>query len=97
MNKYLIKNTDKTTDYKTKDTAFAFTNSNFSNLIGKKKEEIMFLVGDQFNDIHSDIWMYRNHGKKRIFEKKYLYLKFYNNKVKNFEYRVFSHPSSSFV
>ena len=64
MNKYLIKNTDKTTDYKTKDTAFAFTNSNFSNLIGKTKEEIMFLVGNQFNDIYSDIWMHRSYDKK---------------------------------
>jgi uncharacterized protein YbcI len=43
-----------------KNTAFVFTDLNFLNLIGKTKEEIMFLVGNQFNDIHSDIWMHRS-------------------------------------
>lgn len=96
-NKYLKKRIPKTADYKIRNTVFVFTDSNFLNLIGKTKEEIVLLVGDQFNDIHSDIWMYRNYDKKRLFEKKYLYLKFENNKVKQFEYKVFSNPSTNFV
>tara|TARA_B110000305_G_scaffold224918_1_gene270952 strand:+ start:2440 stop:2748 length:309 start_codon:yes stop_codon:yes gene_type:complete len=96
-NKYLKKRTPKTADYKIRNTVFVFTDSNFLNLIGKTKEEIVLLVGDQFNDIHSDIWMYRNYDKKRLFEKKYLYLKFENNKVKQFEYKVFSNPYTNFV
>tara|TARA_B110000211_G_scaffold220691_1_gene267567 strand:- start:243 stop:428 length:186 start_codon:yes stop_codon:yes gene_type:complete len=47
-----------------KNTAFVFTDLKFLNLIGKTKEEIMFLVGNQFNDIHSDIWMHRSYDKK---------------------------------
>ena len=44
-----------------KNTAFVFTDLKFLNLIGKTKEEIMFLVGNQFDDIHSDIWMHRSY------------------------------------
>jgi len=52
-----------------KNTAFVFTDLKFLNLIGKTKEEIMFLVGNQFNDIHSDIWMHRSYDKKSFLMK----------------------------
>jgi hypothetical protein len=52
-----------------KNTAFVFTDLKFLNLIGKTKEEIMFLVGNQFNDIHSGIWMHRSYDKKSFLMK----------------------------
>jgi hypothetical protein len=52
-----------------KNTAFVFTDLKFLNLIGKTKEEIMFLVGNQFNDIHSYIWMHRSYDKKSFLMK----------------------------
>ena len=52
-----------------KNTTFVFTDLKFLNLIGKTKEEIMFLVGNQFNDIHSDIWMHRSYDKKSFLMK----------------------------
>ena len=52
-----------------KNTAFVFTDLKFLNLIGKTKEEIMFLVGNQFNDIHSDIWMHRSYDEKSFLMK----------------------------
>ena len=43
-NKYLKKRTPKTADYKIRNTVFVFTDSNFLNLIGKTKEEIVFIL-----------------------------------------------------
>lgn len=72
-----------------KKTPLIFTNIVFNSLIGLSKTQIILQIGQQYNDIHTNTWMFRNHKKKRWYQKKYLYLYFEKNKVAYYEYRSF--------
>ncbi len=66
---------------------FAFKDQNFEMLRGCTKNEIITNLGLVYNDLHSDIWMYRISNKLSLFKKNYLYIYFYKNKVKHLKLR----------
>lgn len=63
--------------------------SNFHALIGLKKEDIVNLFGKNYNDINSDVWMYRLRDEINILKKNYIYLTFENSIVKSIKQTKF--------
>ena len=61
--------------------AFSLKNKNYDSLYGCTKKEVSEMLGLVYNDIYSDLWMYRISNKTSMFKKKYLYLYFDENKV----------------
>ncbi len=55
--------------------------------MGKTKEEILELMGHEFNDLHSARWTYALEEKK-WFGRRYLILEFWNGKVVNISFKV---------
>jgi hypothetical protein len=53
-----------------KKTPLIFTNTVFNSLIGLSKTQIILQIGQQYNDIHTNTWMFRNHKKKTMVPKK---------------------------
>jgi len=74
-------------DYK----PFSFKDKNFSKLSGSTKNEIIAQFGLVYNDLHSDMWMYRVSDKISLFKKNYLYLYFEKNKVKHIRLKRFKY------
>jgi cellulose biosynthesis protein BcsQ len=68
---------------KSKDGFSNLYSNSFEKLIGLNKTDIKSIFGDSFNDLHSKVWMYRLTEDKSLFKKKYLYLYFDNDRVKN--------------
>jgi len=68
---------------------FDIKKKNYNKLKGMHKKEIINSLGLVYNDIYSDIWMYRVPGRTTVFRKNYLYLYFVDNRVKTFELRRF--------
>jgi len=68
---------------------FSLKDKNFDTLYGCTKKEVSYHLGLIYNDIHSDIWMYRISHKPTIFKKNYLYLYFDKNKVNLIKLRRF--------
>jgi len=69
--------------------SFSLVDKNFTKLIGSTKNEVILLLGLVYNDIHSDVWMYRISERKSVFRKNYLYLYFEKNNVKHIQLRRF--------
>lgn len=69
--------------------AYSTNDDNYDKLKGLNKKEVVYYIGLMYNDIHSDVWMYRITKKKNLFKKKYLYLYFNNNRVKQIETKRF--------
>jgi|JFJP01.1.fsa_nt_gi chromosome partitioning protein len=61
---------------------------NFDKLIGLSKQDVVYVFGDSFNDLHSNSWMFRL-PENGILKKKFLYLSFENNKVVAFNTTYF--------
>ena len=53
------------------------------------KNKVISQLGLVYNDLHSDVWMYRISYKTRLFRKNFLYIYFNKNKVDHFELRRF--------
>ena len=53
------------------------------------KKEIIKSLGLVYNDIYSDTWMYRIHGRATVFRKNFPYLYFVDNHVESLELRRF--------
>lgn len=53
----------------------------FNNLVGLTKGHIKQRLGLTFNDMHSNVWMYRINDGFNLFKKNYLYIYFQNSKV----------------
>jgi len=70
---------------------FSFKDKNFKKLLGNTKDEVISQLGLVYNDLHSDVWMYRISEKISLFKKKYLYLYFDKNKVKHIQLRRFKY------
>ena len=68
---------------------FSLEHKNFNKLIGCTKNEVITLLGLVYNDIHSNIWMYRTSEKTSVFRKKFLYVYFEKNNVKHIQLRRF--------
>ncbi len=66
---------------------------NFASFLGLDKNEVKQRIGLHENDINKNIWFYRLKNKKSFFSKKYLYIYFRNNFVKNYEIRRFKSNS----
>lgn len=70
---------------------FSFKDKNFKKLLGNTKDEVISQLGLVYNDLHSDVWMYRISEKISLFKKNYLYLYFDKNKVKHIQLRRFKY------
>ena len=68
---------------------FSLGDENFDKLYGCTKKEVIDTLGLVYNDIHSDVWMYRIRWKRNLFRKNYLYLNFDKNKVNLIKLRRF--------
>jgi|SaaInl59LU_5_DNA_1037362.scaffolds.fasta_scaffold13961_2 chromosome partitioning protein len=68
---------------------FSQKDKNFDKLYGCTKKEVIDTLGLVYNDIHSDLWMYRIRYKRNLFRKNYLYLYFDKNKVNLIKLRRF--------
>jgi len=84
----IIKNTDIgdldfILNLKAEDTATTSkTNlSKYDAIIGLTKDQLKEVRGLVYNDLFSNVWMYRVNEKSRLFSKKYLYLYFHDDKV----------------
>lgn len=63
--------------------------NHYENLIGKTKSQVKERLGQVFNDMNSNIWMYRISDKFRFFNKNYLYIFFENDKVIHYSLKRF--------
>lgn len=73
------------------------SHSNYSKLIGLTKNDVKQRLGQVFNDMNSNIWMYRISESFSFFKKNYLYLYFSNEKLVSVsmkKFKVKNHPSS---
>lgn len=61
----------------------------YNSLIGLNKEDLKKILGDNFNDMNSDIWMYRLKEHTNVFKKNYLYIYFVKDVVKSFKLTTF--------
>ncbi|NMH88610.1 ParA family protein [Flavivirga algicola] len=61
----------------------------YNHLIGLRKVEINNLLGFSYNDMHSNIWMYRMSSSFSITKKNYLYLYFENEKIVDYKLTTF--------
>ena len=68
---------------------FDIKKKNYDKIKGMHKKEIIKSLGLVYNDIHSNVWMYRVPGRATVFRKNYLYLFFVDNHVDSFELRRF--------
>ena len=68
---------------------FDVKKKNFNKLKNLTKEEVIKRLGLVYNDIHSNIWMYRDSERATVFRKNFLYLTFINNRVQSIELRRF--------
>ena len=68
---------------------FSLEDKNYYKLIGCSKNKVISQLGLVYNDLHSDVWMYRISYKTRLFRKNFLYIYFNKNKVDHFELRRF--------
>ena len=69
--------------------AVSLKNKNYEKLIGYTKKEVIISLGLEYNDIHSNRWMYHITNKVSLFKKNYLYLFFFKNKVIEIKLRRF--------
>ena len=68
---------------------FSLKDKNYDKLIGYTKKEIIAQLGQEYNDIHSDRWMYHLTNKISLIKKNYLYIYFDKNKVNFIKLRRF--------
>ncbi|AUP78343.1 chromosome partitioning protein ParA [Flavivirga eckloniae] len=61
----------------------------YGHLLGLKRDEINNVLGFSYNDVHSNVWMYRTSSSFSIIKKNYLYLYFENEKVANYKLTTF--------
>lgn len=61
----------------------------YSHLIGLKRDEINKVLGYSYNDIHSNVWMYRTSTSFSLMKKNYLYLYFENEKIVDYKLTIF--------
>ena len=60
---------------------FSLKKKNYNKLIDCTKKEVINNLGLEYNDIHSNRWMYHITNKVSLFQKNYLYIYFYKKKV----------------
>lgn len=53
---------------------FSLEDKNYYKLIGCSKNKVISQLGLVYNDLHSDVWMYRISYKTRLFRKNFLYI-----------------------
>ena len=68
---------------------FSLGDENFDKLYGCTKKEVSDQLGLVYNDIHTDLWMYRIRNKTSLFRKNFLYVYFDKNKVNLIKLRRF--------
>ncbi|WP_445457269.1 ParA family protein [Flavobacterium sp. HNIBRBA15423] len=73
---------------KDKNSANYFS-ENYEKLIGLSKKDIITIFTDSYNDVYSDVWVFRIRERTSFFKKNYLYIHFYNQRVDRYELTVF--------
>ncbi len=68
---------------------FDIKKKNYDKLKGMHKKEIIKSLGLVYNDIYSNVCMYRVPVRATVYRKNYLYLFFVDNHVESFELRRF--------
>ena len=61
--------------------AYRSYSTNYEKLKGLSKREVIYHMELMYNDLHSNIWMYRTTKKIKLLKKNYLYLYFDKNRV----------------
>jgi hypothetical protein len=69
--------------------SYSNNDENYDKLKGLNKKEVIYHIGLMYNDLHSDVWMFRLTKKMNVFKKNYLYLYFNKNRVKHIEAKRF--------
>lgn len=69
---------------------------NYKNLLGLNKLEVKQKLGQSFNDMNSNIWMYRIRDKFKITKKNYLYIYFFNDKVQHYAIKRLKNSKNEF-
>jgi hypothetical protein len=52
---------------------------NFDELIGMSKNDVMLKLGQSYNDMHNNVWMYCLNSSFKFTQHNYLYIIFKNN------------------
>lgn len=86
FNKFPLKNAVNTEKKQIKISDYS---KNYDSLIGLKKDDLIKLFGSNYNDMHSDEWMYRLRQDINILKKNYIYLYFVNNSVEYYKLTKF--------
>lgn len=73
---------------KDKNSAMYFS-KNYEKLIGLSKKDIISIFTDSYNDVYSDVWVFRIRERTSFFRKNYLYIHFYNQRVEKYELTIF--------
>jgi len=73
----------------TKNDTMITGKDHYDNLIGMTKPQLKERLGQVFNDMNSNVWMYRISDKFSFFNNNYLYIFFKNNKVIHYSLRRF--------
>lgn len=68
---------------------YSISSKNFKKLKGLSKKEVIDIFGLIYNDMYSDLWMYRISEKTSVFRKNYLYLKFEKGCVSEIQLKRF--------
>lgn len=86
FNKFPLKNA---TNQTSKEGYIGDYSKNLDALIGLDKVNLEQMFGTNYNDMHSDTWMYRIRKEVNILKKNYLYLHFENNIVTSYKLTKF--------
>ena len=69
--------------------SYSINDINYDKLKGLNKKEVIRHIGLVYNDLHSDVWMYRITKKMNPLKKNYLYLYFNKNRVEQIKTKRF--------
>ncbi len=83
-----LKKQDKNSVFKKKD----INSAKYNDILGLTKSQLEKNRGLIYNDIYSNVWMYRINEKTGLFNKKYLYLFFHDDVVIDYSLNRFKLP-----
>lgn len=68
---------------------YSIDKSEYKKLIGLSKQDVKLKMGQVYNDMNADIWMYRINESFHLLRKNYLYIYFKNNVVDQYVLKKF--------
>jgi|GEM_PF-18383 len=76
-------------EQKSKSNGTAADLKNYNTIVGLSKNEIKTTLGQFYNDMNSNIWMYKINDSFSLFKMNYLYIRFKNNRADSYYFRKF--------